>query len=187
MKKFVSLLLAVSMVLMVAACRNKKEAPGTIKEGKTPQEVLDTVHAKFNEKYGGDYGAVAMHMPIDEQYLSDFLELDNSAYDEFAGGVSMSMTNSDALFVVKAKEGKVDVVKQALEKRLFDLIAQYEFYPVNGSYDRARAGEVYVKGNYVFLIVVGIMPDQPDQQETTPDFSEDVKLAKDTIDSMFNA
>lgn len=183
MKRFLAFLMAMSMLVVFAACSNQKDAPGTIKEGKTLQEVLDAVDAKFNEKYGEDYGAVPMIMPIDDQYLSDFVDLDSTAYDEYAGGVAMSMTNSDAFFAVKAKEGKADVVKQALEKRISDLIAQYEFYPVNGSFDRAKAGEVYVKGNYVFLIVVGRFSSNA---EVASDYSGDVKLAKDTIDSMFN-
>lgn len=183
MKRILSLILALAFLLITTAC-SPQNAAGTIKDDKSIQDVLDAVDAKFNEKYGGDYGAIAMKMPVDDQYLSDFVDLDASAYTEFAGVVSMSMANSDALFAVKAKEGKVDVVQQALEKRLSDLIVQYEFYPVNGSYDRAKAGEVYVKGNYVFLIVVGVLPAQSDG---TADFDADVQMTKETIDSMFNA
>lgn len=184
MKKFLAIVLAGVMVLSFAACGGKKAAAGTIKDDKTLADVISAVDAKFAEKYGKDYGAVAMNMPIEEQYITDFLELDSSAYDEFAGGISMSMTNSDAFFALKAKEGKVEAVKQALEKRLADLVSQYEYYPVSGSFDRAKAGEVYVKGNYVFLIVVGIMNDD---EMDTPDFSDDVKMTKETIDSMFNS
>lgn len=184
MKRILSLVLAAAFMLSVAACGTQKDASGTIKDDQSIQDVLDAVDAKFKEKHGGDYGAVAMKMPIDDQYLSDFVDLDTTAYDEYAGAVSMSMTNSDALFAVKAKEGKADVVQQALEKRLSDLIAQYEFYPVNGSYDRAKAGEVYIKGNYVFLIVVGVLPAQSDG---TADFDADVQMTKETIDGMFNA
>lgn len=184
MKRILSLLLAAAFMLSATACGGPKNAPGTIKEDKTLQDVLDAVDAKFNEKYDYEYGAIAMKMPVSDKYLSDFADLDASAYDEYAGGASVSMTNSDTLFAVKAKEGKVDVVKEALEKRLADLTAQYEFYGVNGSYDRAKAGEVYVKGNYVFLIVVGIMPTQDDVKA---DFAADVQMTKDTIDSMFNA
>ncbi|HWP50586.1 MAG TPA: DUF4358 domain-containing protein [Clostridia bacterium] len=184
MKKILCLVLAAAFLLTATACGSKKNAPGTIKDDKSLQEVLDAVDTKFKEKYGGEYGAIAMKMSIDNQYLSDFADLDASAYDEYAGAVSMSMTNSDALFAVKAKEGKVDVVQQALEKRLADLVAQYEFYNVNGSYDRAKSGEVYIKGNYVFLIVVGYMTGQ---ELEAPDFSQDVQLTKETIDGMFNA
>ncbi len=186
MKKILAAALAALSVFAFAACGAKSNAPvpGTLKEGETVQSLLEGVDKKFAEKYGADYQAVAMGMPVDDAYLSDFLSLDTSAYDEYAGNVSMSMTNSDAFFVVKAKEGKVEAVQQALEKRLSDLKAQYEFYPVSGSYDRAMAGEVYTKGNYVFLIVVGILDDVDAE---TPDFSDDVKMTKEAIDQFFNA
>lgn len=184
MKRILAVMLAVAMVITMVGCGSKKNVSGTIKDDKTLADVMEAVDAKFAEKYGEDYRAVAMAGPIEEQYLTDFLELDSTVYDEFAGSISMSMTNSDSFFAVKAKEGKVDAVKQAFEKHLSDLVAQYEYYPVNGSYDRAKAGEVYVKGDYVFFIVVGFMKNIEDEN---PDFSDDVKLVKDTIDSMFNA
>ncbi len=185
MKRIFAAIFAALSVFSFAACSNKNDGPqpGTLKEGETLQSVLEAVDGKFAEKYGTDYSAVMMGMPIDDTYLSDFLALDSSTYDEYAGSVSMSMTNSDAFFVVKAKEGQLETVQQALDKRLSDIKAQYEFYPVNGSYDRAMAGEVYTKGNYVFLIVVGVMDDTA---EETPDFSDDVQMTKETIDSFFN-
>lgn len=184
MKKILSLVLVVVILLTATACGGKKNASGTIKDDKSLQDVLDAVDAKFNEKYPGDYGAVPMRMPIDDQYLSDFAELDSSVYDEYAGSVAGIMLRSDVLFAVKAKEGKVEAVQQALEKRLADITAQFEFYPVSGSYDRAQAGEVYVKGNYVFLIIVG---DFDPDVEGTAIYDADVKMTKETIDSMFNA
>ena len=125
-----------------------------------------------------------MKMPIDDQYLADFAELDSTVYDEYAGAVAGIMLRSDALFAVKAKEDKVEAVQQALEKRLVDITAQFEFYPVSGSYDRAKAGEVYTKGNYVFLIIVG---DFDPDVEGTAVYDADVQMTKETIDSMFNA
>ena len=184
MKKILSLMLAVMLVMSFAACGSKKAEANTLKEGTTLADVITAVNAKFAEKYGSDYSAVAMPFAIEEQYLADFMELDSSVYDEFAGDISMSMTNSDAFFVIKAKEGKVEQVQQALEKRLADLVAQYEYYPVSGSYERAQAGEVYVKGDYVFLIVVGALTND---NMDAPDFTEDVKMTKEVIDSMFNA
>ena len=184
MKKILSMVLAAALLLTITACDGKKDAPGTIKDGKSLQDVLDAVDVKFNEKYPGDYGAVPMRMPLDDQYLSDFAELDSSAYDEYAGSVAGIMLRSDALFAVKAKEGKVEAVQQALEKRLADIAAQFEFYNVSGSYDRAKAGEVYVKGNYVFLIIVG---DFDPDAEGSAVYDADVQMTKEVIDGMFNA
>ena len=96
MKKIMAIVLAALSIAAFAACGKKDDAPkpGTLKEGETVQSVLEAVDAKFSDRYGSDYSAVAMGMPVDDAYLSDFLELDSSAYDEYAGNVSMSMTNS---------------------------------------------------------------------------------------------
>lgn len=174
---------ALMMLTLATGCFQKKDEPNTIKDGKKLTDVVSAVDQKFVEKYGSDAGVVVMGMDTDEMYLTDFAHLDMADVEDYAGRHSMSMTNSDTFIAVKAKDGKVDVVKEALEKRKQDLIAQYEQYPVNGSYERAQSGEIYVKGNYVFLIVVGMMPDDPD---APIDFSEDIALVKSTIDSMFN-
>lgn len=182
MKRFASLTLAALLVLSMAAC-GKKDQPGTIKDGKALSDVIAAVDEKFAEKHGEGYGAVAMASPVDSQYLSDFLEIESSFVDEVAGSVSISMTNSDAFFGIKAKEGKEDAIRAALEKRRDDLIAQYERYPVSGSYERAQSAQIYQKGSYLFLIVVGVMPQDPDEPL---DFASDIELVKSTIDGMFN-
>ncbi len=184
MKKFVVLMLAMALLLTATACGGKKDASGTIKDGKSLQEVLDAVDAKFDEKYGAGQGAVPMRLPLDDQYIADFMELDSTSYDEYAGSFAGIILRSDALFAIKAKEGKVEAVEQAAKKRLADITAQFEFYPVSGSYDRAKAGEVYVKGNYVFLIIVG---DFDPNAEDAAVYDADVQMTKEVIDSMFNA
>ena len=180
-KTFTFFSIAVIALLIIASCSNKEQA-NMIKDKKTLADVIAAVDEKFAETYGSDYTAVAMRMPIDEQYLSDYCDIDAASIDEYAGYVSMSMTNSDVFLAVKAKEGKSEEVKQALDKRLNDLEAQYEMYPVNGSYERVKAGGVYSKGDYIFLIVVGVMGGAAFE---TPDFSGDVQMVKATIDSMF--
>lgn len=184
MKKILVLILAMALLLTATACGGKKDASGTIKDGKSLQEVFDAVDAKFDEKYEFDYGAVPMRMPLDDQYIADFMELDGTSYDEYAGSIAGIMLRSDALFAIKAKEGKVEAVEQAAKKRLSDIAAQFEFYNVSGSYDRAKAGEVYVKGNYVFLIIVGEF--DPDAEGASV-YDADVQMTKEVIDSMFNA
>lgn len=184
MKRIITAAAAVmAMLVLASGCFQKKTEPNTIKDGKSLSDVVAEIDKKFAEKYGEGNGAVMMPMEVDEMYLTDFAHLDKADVDEYAGSYSMSMTNSDALIAVKAKDGKIDAVKEGLEKRKSDLVAQYEQYPVNGSYERAQSGEVYVKGNYAFLIVVGVMPDDPD---APVDFSEDIAMVKTAIDSMFN-
>lgn len=184
MKKILTAVLAAVMVMsFTVGCSKKNEDnTNTIKDGKKLNDVITAIDNKFKEKYGEDFGAVMMPMEIDDQYITDFVGLSSSDIQEKAGNLAMSMTNSDILLAVKAKEGKIDTVKQALEKRKTDLEAQYETYNVMGSYDRAKAGEVYVKGDYAFLIVVGPGP----EGDEAPAFDKDVAMTKEVIDSMFN-
>ena len=148
-----------------------------LKEGTTLEDVVKKVNEDF-----GENGAVMMPGILEEAMLTDQYGIDPADVEEFYGEYSMSMTNSDHLIAIKAKDGKIDAIKEGLEKRKADLENQYETYPVNGSYDRAKAAKVYVRGNYAFLIAVGVLPDDPDAD---PKFDEQVQKAQDAIDSMF--
>ncbi len=182
MKKFVALLLAaLLLVTMVAGCSTtggSSSSPST-KPATTPKEIVEAINAKFAGEYTGITTAVAMPAELDDQVLTDLFHVNKDDVEEYFGEYSMSMTNSDQLVAIKAKPGKAENVKKALEQRKQDLISTYETYPVNGSLDRSQAAEVYVKGDYVFLIAVGIMPEDPD---APLDFAKDVNLAKSVID-----
>lgn len=181
MKKRLAAVLVV-MMLVVGCGQKDTGAPNTIKDGKKLADVVAAVDAKFAEKYGEGYGAVMMPNPIDDLYLKDMVGLNPELLSEKAGNAAMSMTNSDLLLAVKAKEGKIGEVTETLNKHKTNVEAQYEYYNVMGSYDRAKAGEVYVKGDYAFLLIVGPAP----ADDSAPTFEEDVAMAKQAIDEMFH-
>lgn len=154
-------------------------------EGTSLEKLVGEVNKAFKETFAdieGVEGAVMMPMTLDEQVLKDQYGLTMDQVEEYYGEFSMSMTNSDVLVAIKAKPGKIDEVKAALEKRKADLEAQFEQYPVNGSYERAKASKVYVRGDYAFLIGVGVMPVDP---EANPEFEKQVQQAQDVIDKLF--
>ena len=181
MKKIVLILMAALMLF--AGCSPKQE-PNTIIDGKKLDDVLAHVDTKFEEKYGNPALAVLADA-INEQVLLDFYSLEAADIADMAGSYSLTMINSDTLVAVQAAEGKADKVVAAFIQRKADLEAQFENYNVSGSYDRALAGEVYQKGDYVFLIVVG----QPSGEgmDITYDFAGDVAMTKAAIDEMFYA
>ena len=156
---------------------SSEELSTELKEGTTLEDVVNKVNEEF-----GENGAVMMPGILEEAMLKDQYGIDPADVEEFYGEYAMSMTNSDHLIAIKAKEGKIDAITEGLEKRKADLEAQYETYPDKSSYDRAKAAKVYVRGNYAFLICVGVLPDDPDAD---PNFEEQVQKAQDVIDSMF--
>lgn len=184
MKKSMAVMLALMIVMVLAVgCKPKDAgAPNTIKDGKNLKDVVAAIDAKFAEKYGEGHGAVMMPTPIDELYLKDIVGLRTDLIQEKSGNYALSMTNSDVLLAVKAKEGKIAELTEALNKHKADVEAQYEHYNVMGSYDRAKAGEVYIKGDYAFLLIVGPVP----EDDSAPQFAEDVAAAKQVIDEMFH-
>jgi hypothetical protein len=138
------LLLTLALALLLTGCTAKSE-PNTIKDGGKLSDVMAHVDLKFEEKYGSA-AVPGLVEPIDDRILADFYGLDAADVTDMAGGSSMLILNSDTLVGLKAAEGKLEQVIEALNRRKADLEAQYEFYNVSGSYDRALAGEVYQRG-----------------------------------------
>ncbi len=154
---------------------------GGQEQAKIPETVfMRDIFVEVNDSFG-DYPAITMGMDFEDAMIQDLMGIPLEAVKDYGGQMSMTMTNSDVFLGLRANPGKVEEVKNALEVRLADLQAQFEQYPVMGSKDRADAGEVYVVGDCVFLIVIGIVPE--DQPEGPYDFSEDVQKTKDIIDS----
>ena len=119
-----------------------------------------------------------MPMPVDRTYLTDLLGVADEDVAETAGWISMSMANADAFFAVRAAEGRIDVVSQALAAHVRALAAQYEVDPIEGALERARAAKVLQKGDYAFFIAVGAGED--------PDCAMQVQDVIDCIDAAFN-
>ncbi len=150
-------------------------------QAKIPETVsMRDIFVEVNDSFG-DYPAITMGMDFDDAMIQDLMGIPLDTVQDFGGQMSMTMTNSDVFLGVRAKPGKVEEIKSALETRLADLQAQFEQYPVMGSKERADTGEVYVVGDCVFLIVIGIVPE--DQPEGPYDFTGDVQKTKDIIDS----
>ena len=132
MKKILALLLAALMAsATLASCGNAgngssgsssvSSEAGTNKESTaTAEEVFDAINKAFADKYGaidpGITGAINnMPAAVDDQLLKEQLGISPDLYESYKGEIAGMMTNCDMLIVVKAKEGKVEDVKAALE------------------------------------------------------------------------
>ncbi len=159
MRRFIALLCA---VLLLAGCFGGKESP--IRDGKSLGQLMDEVRASYLEEFGEEE-LVVSPKPVDLAYLCDLSGIEEQDLAETAGWVSMSMTRSDAFVALRAKEGKAASVAKALSDRVLAMRAQYEVYPVEGSYERAQAARVFEEQDYVFLIAVGDGEDCDDRVE----------------------
>ncbi len=168
------------LAMLLFGCSFGGDKTNTLKDHKKLSDVAEAVDEAFAEKYGEGAGAVAMGAQMQKEDVYSAFGLSAEDFTDYVGRWSLSMTNSDRLVGVRCKQGRADAGAQALEDYRKTLEAQYELYPVCGSYDRARAGQVYRKGDYVFLLVLGVAG-----AEGGYDFASDLQTAVDVIDRMF--
>ena len=141
MKKVLSIImaLALSVSLFTACGGNETEASYDVNE----------IVTKINEAV-----PVAMAGDLTEEELTMMVGINAEDMASWAGKYSMANVSADRLIVIEAAEGKVDVVKTALEAYRDNVAAQFELY-LAPQYEKAKAGRIVVKGNYAVLAIAG--------------------------------
>ena len=142
MKKIFSMIMAgvLSLAMLTACGGGKEETPSY-----DVNEILTTITTAV---------PIAMPGELPESEVEMILGLKAEDYVNYAGQICMAMISADRVVVVEAAEGKIDVVKEALENYKQSAIAQFELY-LPDQYEKAQAGRVVVKGNYAVLVIAG--------------------------------
>ena len=96
---------------------------------------------------------VRMATAVDEEYLQ-FIGITDEMYDAYAGSYCPITPGVDIILVIQAKSDKVADVQSALEARRQEIFNANENY-IGALRDKAEAGRVIVKGNYVLLVIAG--------------------------------
>ena len=177
MKKIISIILAACLVAaMLVGCSNtnNNKSSNELKEGATLSDIV--------EKIQSDIG-ITMASEIDDTLLKDIYGINKEDVEEYAGKMSMVMTSSDTFLIVKAKEGRVETIKSALEARR-ETIIESQYLPAE--IEKANAGKVYTKGNYVALIVIGNTMVEEGEDFDSAKAQEEMAKAEDIVNSFFN-
>lgn len=141
MKKILSVILAgVFSLTALTACGKKAETPSY-----DVNEVLKTIT---------DAVPVAMAGDLTEEELTVMAGINMEDVASFAGQYCMANVSADTVLVIEAKEGKVDTIKTAVEAYKENVVKSFELY-LPAQYEKAKAGRVVVKGNYVVLAILG--------------------------------
>lgn len=136
----------------------------------TKGTTLETIVTQINEEIG-----IQMPGDVDETTLSDLFHISSDMVDTFYGKFAMTMTSSDNVVAVKAAPGKIEDVVSALEQRKAEVIQSFEMY-LPDQYEKAQAGQVIVRGDYAFLIIIG---------DYEKGFDNEMAKAEEIIDSYF--
>lgn len=110
--------------------------------------------------------------PVEGQQASEMFHLNLDDVEEFTIEQGMMNSGLETIAIVKAKDGKVDAVKEALEKVKEDKKAA-AFYP--GEPEAVEASSVEVVGNYVALLII------PDYEEGAGNSAKANKIFKDAV------
>ena len=166
---FVICLAALLCMTMFSACASGENgsssaAQDELVEGTKLSDIVD----KIDQEIG-----IAMAGEVTQEMLSDMYGIDDTMAEDFYGKYAQVMPGVDDVVIVKAKEGKIEDVKAALEKRKEDRTAE-QYLP--DMISKAEAGKVVAKGDYAALLIVG---------DTTKDISEEIDKAEEIFLSFF--
>ena len=143
MKKIVKVLSGILVCASLVACGAKGPA---LKEGLTVNDVV----AKVEEK-----APMQMPMELDETTIKDLTTINLDDVEGYAIKKAMIMNSADITAVVKAKDGKVESVKEALQKML-DTEKDNAYLPEQK--DKVENAVLTEKGNYVILLINADIP-----------------------------
>ena len=150
MKKIVSILLAVSMILALTGCgKNSGNNDGNNTSKDVPVVALSEIKTAVADALGENYFP---QQPLDISFFADF-GLTEDMCEEFFGEMPMMPTNVDTFVAVRAAEGKVADVEAALNSYRDMLVADTMQYPMN--LGKIQASSIHTIGNYVFFIQLG--------------------------------
>ncbi len=141
MKKILSLFVALcALTVLLVGCGGGEE---------TKQYNLDDVMAAIEE-----VAPVSVPADMDDDYLTGMYGISLDDVEEYKGKYTNVSLSTDEILIVKAKSGKADAIKEALEARRDAKYEQAAMYDDTQA-QKAQNGRVVVKGDYVLLVVVG--------------------------------
>ncbi len=175
MKKLAVLMLAMVMSVSVVACggndTNDNNGNGTsagTESGATDNTATD--NAGDNNADGESvFGDVPMAdlktavtdilgenywpaMALDAQMLSDMCGITEDMYEDFLAEMPMMSAHIDTMIIIKAKDGQVEAVEEALNTYR-DSLVENSLYPSHVA--KSQASRIEVFDNYVCFVLLG--------------------------------
>lgn len=156
MKKWmITIIAAIMSMILLAGCSQSGES-----KPQGEAVAVTKLHEAVKEAYGEDY---IPNQPLDDETFLNIMGVDSALCEEYIAEVPMISTNVDTFVAVRAKEGKAEEVKEALEAYRESLIADTMQYPMNQI--KIQASKVLSYDNYVFFLMLGFLEPQQEEQE----------------------
>ncbi len=139
MKKIVTLALAACLaVAALAGCGSSSPAYNI-------NDIMTAIEEVAPVTIPGD---------MDDEFLTGMYGIDMADVEEYVGKYSNVNISSDEILIIKAAKGKVDTIKAACEARRDAKASGCEMY-LPSEFEKANAGRIVVKGDYVIFVIAG--------------------------------
>lgn len=110
------------------------------------QNLRDAVVKVLGENYWPN-------MTVDTEELSEVYGIKEDMYEDYLAEVPVISTNVDTLIIVKAKEGQVNAVEDALNAYRDSMVNDTSEYPLNAG--KLQASRIETFENYVCYVQLG--------------------------------
>ena len=169
MKKLTAVLLGVVLSVSLIACGgnndNNTEATGTETQATGTENTngtsADTMDNVFKDVPMSDLKTAVTgilgenywpQMALDAEMLSSVCGISADMYDDFLAEMPMMSAHIDTMIIIKAKDGQVEAVEEALNTYR-DSLVENSLYPSHVA--KSQASRIEVFGNYVCFILLG--------------------------------
>lgn len=175
---------AVGVLSAVAAtgCSMKNQSgtdTETVQNSPEPDAVYEAVKAAYGENY-------LPNMRLTDEEIEVRYGISNDLYSSAIAEVPMISVQVDELVLVKAKdEAARDTIEEALTAYQNVLREDTFQYPANQL--KIQASKVYVKGDYVCFIMLGVLDNETSQQTDESKVIEAYKAENDKAVAAINA
>lgn len=162
-KKILAIMLAASLAAgSVPAVYNVTDTAITAEAAKKKVPSVKKLRKAIAAKYGDKF---IVDVALTKQEIMSRYGISPSWYTDISAEVPMIGTHVDTLIIAKTKNKKAkSKIKKQLTKYRQSLIDDTMQYPMNAL--KIHASRVYVKGDYVFFIMLGFIDSKTEETGT---------------------
>ena len=141
MKRWLALCLCALFTFPLWSCTQKESSTD-----QTPDQLLESMKAAVGEEN------LPMLQAGDETLLQSFYGLSPDDLTSYAWEFAAINVRADEFFVAQVKEGRMDAVRSAVEKRQADLESTWKQY-LPEVYDTVKQSRTVEKGDFILYVV----------------------------------
>ena len=164
MKRVLTFILALTMVLSLAACGGKADDnKGKTDVDMTAREILDTLKEKLGDSFDCDTNET-------EDRMSGYWGLDMDEVEDWAAmSNANSSLNSSTAVIVKVRDGYAQDAAALLQSGYEQMLSYSRMYNMN--LQQVLQARLFVNGNYVALLILGAQGDWEASDEEQAKFA----------------